>query len=182
MVIIITGATHTGKTKLAHCLMEKYKIPYLSIDHLKMGLIRSKNTTLTPYDDELLVPYLWNIVKEIIKTVIENKQDLIIEGCYVPFNFEQDFSIEYLEKIKYYCLIMSKDYIQHHFDEIKKYENIIEERCVEDLVKDNLIIENENYLRECQKHNYNYILINDDYQKAIEKIELKKDKPNYVRN
>ena len=51
MIILITGASHTGKTQLAQKLLEKYKYPYLSIDHLKMGLIRSENTTLTVEDD-----------------------------------------------------------------------------------------------------------------------------------
>ena len=36
MIILITGASHTGKTALAQKLLEKYKYPYLSIDHLKM--------------------------------------------------------------------------------------------------------------------------------------------------
>ncbi len=40
MIILIAGASHTGKTKPAQSLLEKYKFPYLSIDHLKMGLIR----------------------------------------------------------------------------------------------------------------------------------------------
>ena len=48
---MITGASHTGKTQLAQKLLEKYKYPYLSIDYLKMGLIRSENTTLTIEDD-----------------------------------------------------------------------------------------------------------------------------------
>ena len=91
MVILINGASCTGKTYLAQNLMEKYKIPYLSIDHIKMGLIRSKNTNLTPYDDKELQPYLWNIIKEIIKTVIENNQNIIIEGAYIPFNYKNDF-------------------------------------------------------------------------------------------
>lgn len=172
MVIIITGTTHTGKTRLAQRLMEKYKIPYLSIDHLKMGLIRSNHTKLTPYDDELLVPYLWNIVKEIIKTVIENSQNLIIEGCYIPFGFEKDFPDEYLAKIKYFCLVMSKNYIENNFDIIKKYENVIEERLVDDLSKEYLIKENEKYLIECKQHHYDYLLINDDYEVEIDKIKL----------
>ncbi len=50
MIIIITGASHTGKTVLAQRMLEKYKYPYVSIDHLKMGLIRSGNTDLTPED------------------------------------------------------------------------------------------------------------------------------------
>ncbi len=54
MIILITGASHTGKTVLAQKLLEKYKYPYLSIDHLKMGLIRSGCTNLTPEDDKKL--------------------------------------------------------------------------------------------------------------------------------
>ena len=74
MIILIAGASHTGKTVLAQKLLEKYKYPYLSIDHLKMGLIRSGNTELTPISDETeLTTYLWPIVREMIKTAIENK-------------------------------------------------------------------------------------------------------------
>ena len=58
MIVIITGASHTGKTVLAQRMLEKYKYPYVSIDHLKMGLIRSGNTNLTPGDDDELVGYL----------------------------------------------------------------------------------------------------------------------------
>ncbi len=86
MVVLIAGTSHTGKTLLAQRLLEKYKYPYLSIDHLKMGLIRSKNTNLTVEDDDKLTDYLWKIVREIIKTNIENNQNIIIEGCYIPFN------------------------------------------------------------------------------------------------
>ena len=100
MIIIITGATHTGKTKLAQTLLEKYKYPYLSIDHLKMGLIRSKQTNLTPLDDDSLTEYLWPIIKEMIATAIENKQNLIIEGCYIPFNWRNSFNNQYLKDIK----------------------------------------------------------------------------------
>lgn len=73
MIVLITGASHTGKTMLAQKLLEKYKYPYLSIDHLKMGLIRSGCTELTPEDDNKLTDYLWQIIREIIKTAIENE-------------------------------------------------------------------------------------------------------------
>ena len=96
MIILITGASHTGKTVLAQRMLERYKYPYLSIDHLKMGLIRSGNTDFTPEDDEELVGYLWPIVREMIKTAIENNQNLIVEGCYVPFDWRQDFDEQYL--------------------------------------------------------------------------------------
>lgn len=90
MIVLITGASHTGKTVLAQKLLEKYKYPYLSIDHLKMGLIRSGYTKLTPQDDDKLTEYLWPMVREIIKTAIENKQNLIVEGCYIPFDWAND--------------------------------------------------------------------------------------------
>ena len=102
MIIMITGASHTGKTALAQKLLEKYKYPYLSIDHLKMGLIRSGNTGLTPMSNDAdLTAYLWPIVREMIKTAIENKQNMIVEGCYIPFDWKKDFDEKYLDDIKY---------------------------------------------------------------------------------
>ena len=99
MVIILTGASHIGKTVLAQRMLEKYKYPYFSIDHLKMGLIRSGNTDLTPEDDEELTDYLWPIVREIIKTAVENEQNLIVEGCYIPFDWRNSFDELYLQSI-----------------------------------------------------------------------------------
>lgn len=168
MIVIITGASHTGKTLLAQKLLEKYKFPYLSIDLIKMGLIRSGNINLSVEDDEKLTPYLWEIVKEIIKTAIENKQNLIVEGCYIPFNWKKDFDSKYLENIKYYCLIMSKEYIENNFDKIVEYANTIENRLDDSYcTKKFLTEENEKNLRECQKYGYKYILIDKEYQLDI---------------
>ena len=166
MIILITGASHTGKTALAQKLLEKYKYPYLSIDHLKMGLIRSKNTSLTPLsEDDKLTEYLWPIVREIIKTAIENNQNLIVEGCYIPFDWAKDFEKKYLENIKYYCLIMSTEYIRLHFDDIKKYANVIENRLDDsDFTIENALKENSILLALAEKHNANYILIDDEYE------------------
>lgn len=116
MIVLITGASHTGKTLLAQKLLEKYQYPYLSIDHLKMGLIRSGQTDLTPYDDDKLTDYLWEIIKEMIKTAIKNEQNMIVEGCYIPFNWKDSFDEEYIPQIRFICLIMSDNYISCHFD------------------------------------------------------------------
>lgn len=170
MVIIITGASHTGKTVLAQKMLEKFKYPYLSIDHLKMGLIRSGNTALTPLsDDTLLTEYLWPIVREMIKTAIENGQNLIVEGCYVPFDWEKDFDDKYLEKIKYYCLVMSENYIKKHFNEIKQYANIIEKRLDDNwCTMENILEENLKILELAQNHNVNYLLIDKKYSVEFE--------------
>ena len=88
MIILIAGASHTGKTRLAQRLLEKYSYPCLSIDHLKMGLIRSGYTSLTPESsDGDLTEYLWPVIREMVKTAIENGQNLIVEGCYIPFDW-----------------------------------------------------------------------------------------------
>ena len=170
MIILITGASHTGKTALAQKLLEKYKYPYLSIDHLKMGLIRSGNTTLTPVSDEkALTDYLWPVVREMIKTAIENAQNLIVEGCCIPFEWSKDFELEYLKNIKYYCLVMSKKYIMDHFSDIKKYASVVENRMDdEDCTIETVLRDNAEILEQCQKYKVEPLLIDDQYQVDIE--------------
>lgn len=169
MIVLITGASHTGNTALAQRLMEKYKIPYFSIDHLKMGLIRSGRTVLTPEDDDALTNYLWPIVREMIKTVVENGQSLIIEGCYIPFDWQKDFESKYLEHIRYYCLAMSRDYIINHYSDIKGCSNVIEKRLDDDsCTMETLLRDNVRFLELAQEHNVNYVLIDDEYEINIE--------------
>ena len=167
MIILISGTTHTGKTALSQRLMEKYKIPYFSIDHLKMGLIKSGNTSLSVNDDEKLTPYLWAIVKEMIKTAIENKQNIIIEGCYIPFDWQKDFDESYLREIKFYCLIMTAEYIENKFSEILKFENVIENRITTDINKADLIADNRLNLQMCKKFGLEYILIDKKDRKSV---------------
>ena len=88
--------------------IRKISIPYLLIDHLKMGSIRSGKTNLTQEDDRKLESYMWPIIKEMMKTAIENKQNLVIEGGYIPFTWKADFNEQYLKEIRYSCLVMSK--------------------------------------------------------------------------
>ena len=166
MVILIAGASHTGKTALAQKLLEKYRYPYLSIDHLKMGLIRSGKTDLTPLsDDRDLTALLWPIVREMIKTAIENKQNLIVEGCYIPFDWQKDFEKAYLDHIQYYCLVMSERYIRNHFEDIKKFACVIEDRLDDEwCTPESALRENADVLDLAQKHKVNYILIDDAYE------------------
>ena len=170
MIIIITGASHTGKTALSQKLLKKYGFPYLSIDHLKMGLIRSGQTNLTALsDDDDLTAYLWPIVCEMIKTAIENNQNLIVEGCYIPFDWAKDFDAEYLSNIKYYCLIMSENYVKNHFDNVKKYANVIENRLDDsDFTMEVALNDNAKNLELAKKNNVNFILIDESYDVDID--------------
>lgn len=167
MVILIVGATHSGKTLTAQKLLEKLSYPYLSIDHLKMGLIRSGHCQLTAESgdsDSELTAYLWPIVRDMIKTVIENDQHLIVEGCYIPPDYYKDFPEEYLRKIRYVGLIFSEKYIHAHYEDILMHAKIIENRRSDARPpKDSLIRENRRILNECRENGLNYVLINDLY-------------------
>lgn len=169
MIILITGASHTGKTALAQRLLEQYHMPYLSIDHLKMGLIRSGKTDLTPLsEDAALTAYLWPIVREMIKTAIENRQDLIVEGCYIPFDWKESFSAEYLAHIRYCCLVMSENYIRTHFDDIQRYANVVETRLDDEgCTMDTVLEDNARYLAGVQTHGLDYVLIAEKYPAQI---------------
>lgn len=176
---MITGATHTGKTKLAQMMMEKLHYPYLSEDHIKMGLIRSGYTDLTPEDDDKLVDYLWPVIREMIKTAIENDQNMIIEGCYVPFDWKKDFSEEYLCKIRFICLCFSDSYIDAHFDDIKRYASCIEARLDDDYCSIDLIKrDNKYYLDGCRMHDLDVVLIENNYTEAIKRILEQTERPS----
>lgn len=175
MIILIHGASHTGKTALAQKLLEIYRYSYLSIDHLKMGLIRSRYTNLTPQDDQKLVTFLWPIVREIIKTTIENRQNLIIEGIYIPFDWQKDFETQYLKQIQYYCLVMSEHYIQTHFADIQTYANVIENRCEDSSFNiEDVLLENAYFHQQANKYKLPIILIDEKYalDSILHKIEL----------
>lgn len=164
MVILIGGASHTGKTLLAQKLLERYRYPVLSLDLLKMGLIRSGQTNLTAEDDDLLVPYLWGIAKEMAKTALENEQNLIIEGCYIPFDWKGDFGPEHLSEIHSYHLVMSRDYLHRHAGDILGFGSVIERRLEGGIDFEELASENERILASCRKHGLPYQMIDDEYE------------------
>ena len=169
MVILIGGSSHTGKTYWAHELVKRYHYSCLSLDHLKMGFIRSGYTNLTPEDDCQITDLLWPVVKEMVKTAVENGQDMIIEGCYFPFDWKKDFETEYLRQIRMVWLIMTGRYIRNHFCDIKEYANVIERRlddsgcCAEGLMRDNAVC-----LKACEEQGENYVLIDDSYPEEWE--------------
>lgn len=163
MIFLITGASHTGKTLLAQRLLEQKKIPYLSIDHLKMGLIRSHQTDLTPMDDDELTAYLWPIVREMIKTAIENNQNLTVEGCYVPAGWEEDFDESYLREIRFLCLAMTRRYLEANFSAVLENASAIEARIADDYTLAEAIADNEGYAKMCAERGYRCLLIDTEY-------------------
>ena len=165
MILLIAGMSHTGKTVLAQRLMERHHWPYLSIDHLKMGLIRSGMLPLSPSDDEALTPALWPVLREIIKTAVENDQNLIIEGCYIPFDWQESFDGDYLPHIRALWLVMTRRYIEERFGDIRAHASDVECRGDDEgLTVDWLVRGNERNLAGCREHGCPYLLIDGDYE------------------
>ena len=139
MVILIGGSSHVGKTLLAQKLLEELHYPYISLDHLKMAFIRTKRTELTVEDDDEMRAFLWPFAAEIVKTAIENRQDLIIEGCYIPADFMESFTQEYRKEIRSLFLVMSEGYLRAHLLEVEQYADVIEKRIADEVDQERLI-------------------------------------------
>ncbi len=168
MITLITGATHTGKTALALRMAARQGGFCLSVDHLKMGLIRSGYTTLTPQDDDALTGYLWPVVRELVKTAVENRQDLIVEGCYVPFDWRRYFDGRYLADIRFICLAMTEEYIDAHFDDILAHAMDAEARLDDAwLTPERLKAENRAVINGFRAAGESVTLIEDDYEAAL---------------
>ena len=165
LITLIAGTSHTGKTALAQRLLGKHGWPYLSLDHLKMGLIRSGYTHLTVEDDDELTALMWPIVREMIKTAIENEQHMVIEGCYLPFDWHKDFGEEYLPHIRFVCLVMTEEYLRQRFDDVRRFGSVVENRGEDEgLDLEELIRDNAANLAKCREHGCEVILIDGEYR------------------
>lgn len=177
MIILIGGSGQVGKTLMAQRLLEEYHIPYFSVDHLKMGIYRSdQQCGFTPLDeDELIGERLWPIIREMIKTNIENDQSLIVEGCYLFPRYLQDFEKHYAEKIIPIFITFSPQYIRNHFQTgILQYRNVIEKRqehVASDDEIEEMIQDHENYRRKCLDAGVSYFEIHEDYEREMKEID-----------
>ena len=174
MVILISAIGSTGKTLMAQTLLEKYKIPYLSVDHLKMGIYRGNNQCgFTPTDrTEVIAEKLWPIIKGMIMTNIENHQSIIMEGCYFLPQYMSDFEKSYSEKIIAVFMGFSTAYIKENFtSNIVKHRNVIEARKYpEERTITEFIQEQEAFKEECKKYAVQYFEIDGEYERDIMKV------------
>lgn len=163
MIILIGGSSRVGKTYLSQKLMERHAIPYVSLDHLKMGFIRSGMTELTVEDDYEMRYFMWPFVVGMIKTAVENGQNLIIEGCYIPAEWRESFEAEYLEHIRSVFIVMSEEYLRRHFDLVTGFENVIERRLTCDADLERLILCSRGFKEDCIEEGVPYIEIDGEY-------------------
>jgi putative acetyltransferase len=167
MVILIGGESHTGKTLMAQRLLEKHHITYTSLDHIKMGLIRGydscKFTAID--DDDIISEKMWGIVKGIINTCLENNQNIILEGYYLP---PQHVNEVLSENVVLFYIVFSENYIRNYFNDILLYESIIEQRKFpEEISLNDFILENKRLKESCLLNNLKFFEIFHDYNNEI---------------
>lgn len=164
MIWLICGATHTGKTVLAQRILEEKRAPYLSLDHLKMGLIRSGRATVTavsPWRE--ITDAVWPVAREMVRTCLENGQSLTVEGCYIPPDWKKDFSEAELKQMRFVCLALDEGYIRQNMAAVRAHACDVERRLYDDADMETLLRENR-FFRE----NYeNVFVIRKDYAAEI---------------
>lgn len=173
MIILIGGAGCVGKTVLAQRLLERYKYPYMSLDHLKMGIIRSgADCGFTAESrDALISKKLWPIVRGIIMTAVENRQNLIIEGCYLPPDKIAALPAEYSEHIISFYLALGYHYSQEHYDEILSHRSDIESRLYpEERTAMEIADENDQTISMCRLTGAKCFVIEKDYEAEMNAV------------
>ncbi len=174
MVILISAPSCSGKTFLSQKLLEIYKFPYYSIDHIKMGIYRSNlENQFSPGDsEEKVAKHIWPTIREIIKTAIENNQNLIVEGVYIYPKFLKEFDANYRDSIIPIFFAFSTKYISNNFQKnIIEYRNIIESR----LEKENRNIDyfksvHKKFIKKCKKNNQKCFVVDNSYKEMISDI------------
>ncbi len=86
MLFFIGGAARTGKGILARRLLVEQRLPYLSLDVLKMGLTRgAPEYRIDPDAGGIIVgERLWPLVREMSASLLADEVDYVIEGELLP--------------------------------------------------------------------------------------------------
>lgn len=168
MVILLNGASCTGKTTIAQRLLERYSYTYYSLDHIKMGLYRGlSDSKYNPTNDSVIITEnLSPIIEGIIRTALENDQNLVIEGCYFEPESITRIKTEYVEDIILLSLVMSEKYCKKNFNGIiNDFRNVTEKRGYdEDRTLNQFIIENNEVLNFSKNNKFQYFEIIEDFE------------------
>ena len=128
MILFIYGPTHAGKTLLARRLARKTGALALSLDLLKMSLIRSGMLPCTPLEDEKIEQLMWPAVRELVQTTLENDEDLIVEGDYLPSEWRDD--LQPGDAVDAVALVFSERYVKYEFEAILAHAEAARHRLV----------------------------------------------------
>jgi putative acetyltransferase len=172
-VFLIGGVGGTGKTLLASKLMRVLHIPYVSIDHLMMGMVRSDpDCHFSPLDSgETIGRHMWPFLKAVIQTNIENNHSIILEGFQLQPEWVTDFTEEYQKHIIPVFIGFSEQYLRSNLvSNIRKHRHVVERRENEALNIESLITQHLRLKSECVKHQVTHFEIDESYESSMERV------------
>jgi putative acetyltransferase len=173
MVILIGGTSCTGKTSLARSLMHQLAIPYFSLDILMMGIFRSNpNCGFCPDDsDHSIAEKIWPIVREMIKTDIENGRNQIYEGVQIHPDLTADLPCEYSNHTMSYFLTFSENYLRSSYHDIIRHRAAVEIRSDCPAIEA-MLAANQKLGRECRIRNCDLLEIKNNYIDEVNCFKL----------
>lgn len=178
MLLFLQGASHAGKTTFTKHLARLTGAGVVSLDLLKMGLIKSGNTDfagLTPEDDDAIAERLWPIVREIALVADENGQSLIIEGVSLPFDGAGTLAKESGEsRAAAFAITFSEEYIRNQYGRICKEASASERRVhQEPPTLEELLFDHESVFNGAWNNGWSVIEIDtpEDWERKIENLK-----------
>ncbi len=170
MIYIIAGIAKSGKTTISKEFNKRYNIPYFSTDYIMMMLSKgNSNLDVNPDLSDSSVasqiqPYLYGM----IKTMIENKVNYLIEGVHFNTDFSKELINEFPNDIKILYLGFKDTTIKLKIHELNKYKDKVEnawyssfnDEKMKELVS-YLITESKRIYNECQMLSLKYIEVYD---------------------
>lgn len=170
MIYILAGIAKSGKTTISKEFNKRFNIPYFSTDYIMMMLSRG-NTSLgiDPEESDSVVakkiePYVYSM----IKTMIENKVEYLIEGVHFNPDFSAKLIKEYPNDVKIVYLGFKDISVVLKIFEMKKYKDKIEnawynsfsDKEMVELIA-YLIVESNKIYEMCKQNNLEYIEVFD---------------------
>lgn len=157
MLYLISGTSRSGKTIIAKKILERKKIPYMSLDWLVMGFTNGmpQNGIHDKLFPDEIAEKLWDFLKAMCKSMLWSEVDYVIEGeailpelvsellsqypdrikiCFVGYaDIGVDEKIAYVKKFSkgkndWLCK-ESDDYIYSHTDNMITYSRMIKSAC-----------------------------------------------------
>jgi 2-phosphoglycerate kinase len=102
LLYIIGGAARAGKTIIAQEFLERSQVPFLSLDLLKMSLVKGMpEAGIDPQESSRrLAIRLWPVVRGLASTILENARDYLIEGDMILPSQVREISADFPGQIR----------------------------------------------------------------------------------
>jgi len=192
MIILISGASHTGKTMLAKRLCERYQIPYKNIEYIKQHMLLSADSDGINVGNALesnkyvLSENVWFIVENIVRDGLEKGEGMVLDGNFLPphrvralddvgvISMHLIFTPEYIEKNYDVILKHRKEESSIHDDgdilQIMSNEGILKESISKNISKEAMLAENNTLKNSCADEVVSYFMFQENHESEMDLV------------